>query len=101
MEYAIQCDFDGTIVEGEISILLLEEFADGNWKEIDDAFYNGEISVKDCTKQCFSMIKDNEKTLQEFIVRSDHIKVRDGFIELCNYCFQKGLYFVIVAVGNV
>lgn len=99
MKLAVQCDFDGTIIEGEIRNLLLEEFADGNWREIVDAFYNGEISVKDCMKQCFSMVKTDEKTLREFILRSDLIKVRGGFIELYSYCKQKGYHFVIVSNG--
>lgn len=99
MKIAIQCDFDGTIVKGEVSILLLDAFADGNWREIDDAFYNGEISVKDCTKQCFSMVKADEKTLKEFVLRCDRIKVRGGFVELCNYCQQKGCHFVVVSNG--
>ena len=99
MKTAIQCDFDGTVIEGEISILLLDEFADGNWREIDDAFYNGQISIADCSKKCFSMIKADEKTLKEFVLESVNITVRDGFVELCNYCTQRGHYFVIVSNG--
>ncbi len=99
MKTAIQCDFDGTVVEEEISVLLLEEFADGNWKEIDDAYYDGKITIKDCTKRIFSMIKADEKTLADFVLRSDRIKVRGGFVDLCNYCKHKGYYFTIVSNG--
>ena len=99
MKLAVQCDFDGTVIEVETSIILLEEFAEGNWKEIDDAFYAGRISVRDCTKQCFSMIKADKKTLEEFVLMSDRIKVRDGFIDFCNYCRQEGYYLVIVSNG--
>ena len=101
MKTAVQCDFDGTIIEGEASILLLDEFADGNWREIDDEFYSGQKSVIDCSKECFSMIKADEKTLTEFVLSSGRIKVRDGFVEFYNYCTQKGYYFIIVSNGLI
>jgi 2-hydroxy-3-keto-5-methylthiopentenyl-1-phosphate phosphatase len=98
---AIQCDFDGTITEAEVSILLLEKFAEGDWKRYDDDFYQGRMSVKECTKRCFSLVKADERTMTDYIFKDAYIKIRDGFLDFYNYCKRRGLSFHVVSNGLV
>ena len=36
----VQCDFDGTITDKDVSFLLLNHFADGNWRQLLDELLN-------------------------------------------------------------
>jgi 2-hydroxy-3-keto-5-methylthiopentenyl-1-phosphate phosphatase len=101
VKIAVQCDFDGTITEGEISHLILNRFAEGDWKRIVKEFESGKISVAECMKKCFAMIKVDEATITDFILNNDRLKIRHGFRELYDYCLKKGYYFVVVSNGLV
>jgi len=34
MKTMVQCDFDGTITEEDVSFFLLDTFADGDWRQL-------------------------------------------------------------------
>ncbi len=93
----IQCDFDGTIINNNLSTLLRENFAPENWQDIESDYLKGIISVEQSNKFQFALIKEPKEKLQEFVCR--HIKLRAGFIEFICYCNEKRLPFVIVSSG--
>ncbi|OGO31030.1 MAG: hypothetical protein A2Z29_08140 [Chloroflexi bacterium RBG_16_56_11] len=99
MPITVQCDFDGTITEGEVSHLLLDRFAEGDWRREVKLFESGEISVATCMKRAFAMVKADESTITNFILNSDRWKFRPGFNGLYDYCLKKGFRFVIVSNG--
>ncbi len=101
MKIAIQCDFDGTVTEGEISHLILNRFAEGDWKAIVKEFDDGRITVMECMKRCFALIKADERTIIDYILNSDKLKIRPGFKELYDYCLDRGFHFAIVSNGLV
>ena len=45
MKTLVQCDFDGTITEEDVSFLLLDTFTDGNWRQMLEDYHEGRISV--------------------------------------------------------
>ena len=93
----IQCDFDGTITEEDVSFLLLDTFANEDWRRLLTEYREGKISVGDFNRKAFSMVKADRQTLLEF-VRSE-VKVQAGFHELLAYCRRKSFRFVIVSNG--
>ena len=95
----VQCDFDGTITEKDVSFLLLDKFANGNWRKILEDYHEGNISVGDFNTRAFAMIKADKKTPIDFMFKSGKVKIRPGFKELLTYCSKKGLEFVIVSNG--
>lgn len=99
MKTLVQCDFDGTITEGDVSHLLLDNFADGNWKQILKDYMEGKISVGAFNTSAFAMVKADRQTLLDFVLTSDRIRIRPGFRELLEFCYQRGLKFVIVSNG--
>ncbi len=99
MKTAVQCDFDGTITEEDVSFLLLDAFADGNWRQLLRDYMAGRISVGAFNTRAFAMIKADRQTLRDFVLKSDRVKIRPGFRELLDYCSRKGLKFVIVSNG--
>ena len=99
METAVQCDFDGTITEEDVSFLLLDAFADGNWRQIWKDYAAGEIPVGAFNTRAFAMVKADKQTLIDFVLMSDRVRIRPGFHELLGYCSRKGFKFVIVSNG--
>ena len=99
MKTLVQCDFDGTITEEDVSFLLLDAFADGNWRLLLEEYREGKISVGDFNARAFAMVKADRQALLDFIFMKGEVKIRPGFHELLAYCSQKGLKFIIVSNG--
>ncbi len=93
----IQCDFDGTIIRNNLSVLLRKEYAGGNWHKIDSDYLQGHLTVEQSNKLQFALIKESKERLQEFVRR--HIELRPGFVEFVRYCQESAIPFVIVSSG--
>ncbi|MDZ4230504.1 MAG: MtnX-like HAD-IB family phosphatase [Dehalococcoidales bacterium] len=93
----VQCDFDGTVTEEDVSFMLLDTFAEGNWRERLKEYEAGRISVGRFNMEAFSMIKVGREALLEVVRRKT--KVRPGFKEMVAYCRRRGIRFVIVSNG--
>jgi 2-hydroxy-3-keto-5-methylthiopentenyl-1-phosphate phosphatase len=101
MRIAVQCDFDGTVTEEDVSFLLLDTFADGDWIRLLADYMEGRIPVGAFNRKAFAMVKADRQTLTDFVLESGRVKVRPGFEELLNYCSRKGFAFVIVSNGLI
>ena len=99
MKTVVQCDFDGTITEKDVSFLLLDAFTDGDWRQLFKDYTVGKISVGVFNAKAFAMVKADKQALVDFILTSGRVKIRPGFEELLNYCSGKGFKFVIVSNG--
>jgi len=93
----IQCDFDGTITQEDVSFRLLDDFANGNWRRLLSEYRAGRISVGDFNTRAFAMVKADKQTMLDVVRRTTEI--RAGFQELLDYCRRKGFQFVIVSNG--
>jgi 2-hydroxy-3-keto-5-methylthiopentenyl-1-phosphate phosphatase len=97
MKTLVQCDFDGTITEEDISFLLLDAFAQGDWRRLLRKYKERRISVGEFNTRAFAMVKADRHTLLEALKAG--VRVRAGFRELVNYCLQQGFRLVVVSNG--
>jgi len=93
----VQCDFDGTITEEDISLMLLDTFADGDWRQMFREYHEGKISVGRFNTDAFAMVKADRENLLK--VARSKVKIRPGFHELVACCRRKGFRLVIVSNG--
>ncbi len=93
----IQCDFDGTIIRNNLSVLLRERYAGGDWQEIDSDYLHGHLSVEQSNKLQFAFIKEPKERLQAFV--RQHIELSPGFVEFVRYCQESAIHFAIVSSG--
>ncbi len=93
----VQCDFDGTITEEDVSFTLLDTFADGDWRQLHKEYEEANISVGRFNTEAFAMVKADRQTLVE--AAKTGVKIRPGFHELVACCRRKGFRFVIVSNG--
>ena len=96
-ETLVQCDFDGTVTEEDVSFIILDTFAAGDWRQLLTEYRGGRISVDDFNTGAFAMVKADEQRLLEVV--KDRAKVRDGFHELVTCCRKRGFRLVIVSNG--
>ena len=93
----VQCDFDGTVTEEDVSFMLLDTFASGDWRQLFREYQEGKISVGRFNADAFAMVKASRQSLLE--VAKGKVKIRPGFHELITCCRSKGFRFVIVSNG--
>ena len=93
----VQCDFDGTITEEDVSFFILDAFANGDWRRLLDQYREGRISVGSFNTRAVVMVKEGKETLDKFVM--EKVIIREGFHELLSYCRRKGFRFVIVSNG--
>jgi len=95
----VQCDFDSTIAADDVSFMLLDAFADGNWRQLLREYREDRIPVGVFNTKAFAMVKADKQTLLDFILVKNKIRIRPGFNELLTYCAQRGFKFVIISNG--
>jgi len=93
----VQSDFDGTITEEDVSFLLLDAFANSNWRPLLSEYRKNKISVNYFNAKAFGMIKADKPTLVNFAKKT--MKIRPGFQQLVSYCQKRNFKFVIVSNG--
>jgi len=90
-------DFDGTIVNIDTAEYLLERFTDGDWRKYDDLFERGGISLEECLRRQYGMIKEPKKKLLDAV--DDVASFRAGFDEFVAFCKKRGISFTILSAG--
>ena len=97
MAIIIQCDFDGTITEEDVSFTLLDTFAQGDWRKLFQQYRENKISVGDFNTKAFALVKAGREELLE--AAKSKVELRDGLHELVTYCQRRGFRLVIVSNG--
>ena len=95
----VQCDFDNTIAEFDVSFMLLDAFADGDWRQILQEYRKHRIPVGVFSQRTFNMIKADEATMVDYLFIGKRVSIRPGFKELLDLCSRKGFEFIIVSNG--
>ena len=93
----LQCDFDGTLTEEDVSFLILERFAEGDWKSILRDYQEGKIPVGEFNYRAFSMVKTDRATLEKLV--REQARLRPGVRELIDYCRSKDIAMTVVSNG--
>ncbi len=93
----VQCDFDGTVTEDDVSFLILNAFSRSDWQQLFDDYQDGKISLGRFNTEAFATVKADKKSLLEIVKKE--AKVRPGLKELIASCRRRDFRFVIVSNG--
>jgi len=97
MQLVVLSDFDGTIVDIEMSDFILSKFAEGDWKLYDEQLQKGEITLEECVQRQFAMVKVSEAVI---IKELDKVaSFRPNFRKLVEYCGARGIPLIVVSGG--
>ena len=91
----IQCDFDGTITKDDVSFMLLDAFAKGDWRAINKEYSDGNITVGQFNEKAFAMVRAGKKTMLDYL--EGKVVVRRGLKQFVEMCHKKDIRLVIVS----
>lgn len=89
-------DFDGTVTRRDVVDVILENFADQRWLEIEKQWRAGRIGSRDCLKAQMALVRTTQKRLDRVI---DSIEVDEGFALLLEICARHQIVTHIVSDG--
>lgn len=84
MTFAVLCDFDGTIVDIDTCVYILEKFAGEDWRIYDKQFEKGEMTLEECLQNQFSTVVVPETRILDEIQLVTNVRI--DFAELVEYC---------------
>ena len=93
----ILSDFDGTIITSSVGEAIFKKFVQEDWEKYDREYEQGKITLEECMRIQYGMIKESKKVLLDFsraIMQS-----RPKFSDLVNYCKSKGIQLIIVSAS--
>jgi 2,3-diketo-5-methylthio-1-phosphopentane phosphatase len=93
----VLCDFDGTIVELDTGEFVLRRFTSGGWMELNDQLARHEITLEECIKGQFSLVKTTEPMILEEVEKV--ASFRPNFGNLVDCCISNGLRLIVASAG--
>ncbi len=97
---AIICDFDGTITQDDVAIILLEKYGSPNWKKYDELLGEGKISLQECMIKQYGEIHATKDELSNYLKeKGQYDKIRKGFIDFVKYCEINNIKLIVVSAG--
>jgi 2,3-diketo-5-methylthio-1-phosphopentane phosphatase len=97
MDFAVLSDFDGTITEIDNAVIVFNKFINGNWRIFNEQLDRGEITLEQCMREQFSMIKAPKSVILDELELD--AAFRPGFEELVQFCYDHQVPFEIVSAG--
>jgi 2-hydroxy-3-keto-5-methylthiopentenyl-1-phosphate phosphatase len=91
------CDFDGTVTTIDTAEFILARFAPEKWKAFERQFEQGQLTLEQCMKKQFSLVKASERQILDSLERI--VTFRAGFEEMARYCRRYSIPFIIVSAG--
>jgi 2-hydroxy-3-keto-5-methylthiopentenyl-1-phosphate phosphatase len=93
----VQCDFDGTVTTEDVSFMLLDAFAKGDWRVLDEEYNSGKITVGQFNEQAFALVRAGKQEMLDYL--KGKVVIRRGFKSFVQLCRKKGFRLVIVSNG--
>lgn len=95
----IFCDFDGTITEHDVVVMIMEAFAPPEWKAIVDRILNQRtLSIRDGMTQLFALIPGSKREeIEAYVTQS--VRLRLGFPTFLDFCERQDIPFVVISGG--
>ena len=92
-------DFDGTITERDVIVMIMEKFAPPKWIEIKDKIlYERSITLKNGVEDLFKLIDSSKKEEIISFVKKE-VKLRKGFDEFLDFCEKENIEFNVLSGG--
>ena len=95
LSVAVYCDFDGTITEDVVDVLLTD-LADPRWREIEAQWTAGRIGSRECLARQIPLIRGGWAAIAR---RLQHVKLEPTFRPFVAWCRSRGIPVRIVSDG--
>jgi 2-hydroxy-3-keto-5-methylthiopentenyl-1-phosphate phosphatase len=92
----IFCDFDGTISRQDVVDLMLDTFAEPQWREIEKEWDAGRITARECLDRQMACLQVHEDDLANLL---DKVEMDRGFLELAVWAQASGYPLIVFSDG--
>jgi 2-hydroxy-3-keto-5-methylthiopentenyl-1-phosphate phosphatase len=89
-------DFDGTITRGDTTDVILERFADAQWRKVEADWVAGRIGSRDCLARQIDLVRASPEALDDLV---GAVEFDPGFPIFVNLCRQHGVPVTVVSDG--
>ncbi|BAF59107.1 MAG: MtnX-like HAD-IB family phosphatase [Pelotomaculum sp.] len=96
MEKVFFVDFDGTVTKKDTCVAMIEAFAGGNWREINEAWERKEISTEECANMIFRLFRAGIEDIRKLL---DGIEIDGHFKDFLSFCRERGYKIYILSDG--
>ena len=94
---AILCDFDGTIVDEDVSEQLLATHGAPEWEAIDHEFMRGEIGSRECAERQVALLGGSRDELIDDAIARFHVD--ETFAPFVLWCREREIEISVVSDG--
>jgi 2,3-diketo-5-methylthio-1-phosphopentane phosphatase len=94
---AILCDFDGTMVDEDVSEQLLATHGAPEWEEIDREFMRGDIGSRECAQRQIALLGGSRAELIDDAIARFHID--ETFAPFVSWCRGREIEVSVVSDG--
>lgn len=96
---AVLCDFDGTITERDVIVMVLEQFAPPEWKPLVQAILTTRtLTLREGFPQAMALLKtEQSEAITQFI--QQNVRFRPGFERFIDRCHRASVPFYVVSGG--
>jgi 2-hydroxy-3-keto-5-methylthiopentenyl-1-phosphate phosphatase len=92
----IFCDFDGTVTRKDIVDLMLEAFAEPEWRTVEAQWERGEIDARQCLDRQMRCLRVSEPQLEELV---QGVRIDPTFEALALWARDSGVPLVLFSDG--
>jgi 2,3-diketo-5-methylthio-1-phosphopentane phosphatase len=96
MKCHVFVDFDGTIAPSDTTDLLLEQFADPRWQDIEDEWKAGRIGSRECLVRQIDLVRATPDELDAFV---SGIGIDPSFPAFVSLCQAQDYHVTVVSDG--
>ena len=89
-------DFDGTISDSDVVDLVLERFADKEWKEVEKEWVAGNIGSRECLSRQMDLVRATPEQLKLAV---SHVKLDPYFLPFLKKAEELGVLVTIISDG--
>ncbi len=89
-------DFDGTITQNDVVDMILERFADSEWKTIEKLWAEGKIGSRECLSRQMALVKASWSDVKTCL---DKIELDPYFVPFMKQCEESSVSVTIVSDG--
>jgi len=93
----ILCDFDNTITLRDTTHVLLDDFTDGAWRNVQSEYERHEISHFEVMRRSYEFLQTPKAELVAYALAN--IPIRPHFADFVDYCQQNQIDLIVVSGG--
>jgi 2-hydroxy-3-keto-5-methylthiopentenyl-1-phosphate phosphatase len=97
MSIAVLADFDKTVTASDASYAILDNFASGEWRQVEAEAYTGRYTILEALTIQAAMVRGAPEEIDALVLET--VSIREGFAEFADLCRSNDIHLEICSDG--